>query len=1367
MSAVATDAESGENAGSGDSYSVTQNERQRLYESSPDLQALCRDNGISEQQFARRSDSVTTLEMFLGFWESMKSVMYFPALRELYIVNHPTVRVLEGVNKCVNLEVLVVTECSLTHIGHSISSCTKLRKINLSSNKLRRIDNLDMLAQLEILWVNENSLETLDGLRDLTNLSQLWVCRNQIDRLDSTLNTCMNLTELNLAGNRLSSFKSLLPLANLDGLLVLTLSDPHFGDNPVCRLCNYQTYLMCHLSHLTFLDTMEVSQRNKQIAEATMVKKKVYYNMRIRSIRREARVQIQRYESIRCHAEQQNDSNVMALLRQKKEIECFLSEHEQSVADGAPRENQATVQLEKKLECLNVCLEQQYRAIHRLNLDFDRLCADMVQVSDRNASRLLLELETAGNIRLEDGRISDAWYTSCVDLLRSRLFVDELEQFGIMDVRIGRVTRVSNRFLRNRFHSRMEEIVVAPELDAKENVSKKGVTVHSGEDKSSPIDQSAENSSGKCDESTGDDQQPKLQFPDSSLDKSVEYLFYLQPPGLDPAMRSPNAEQYFVAENGFRDPTEYAKAGIEGAIRLSNSISVLDVDRIRAELFESGRPRGCAGTQIRNGSWNDGHGFATLPPRVLMVVKAFPGYTKCMSSADVSKASSLTGKGAAVVVRSEDYAGLHSLQLLPSIDSPAIDTPSSRQKVYYVFDKALVLPEYLVEYQYVMRGEEPSSTSANANAPEFCPQPMINVPDATSRVEEMNSAARGADPLTDEEYATLGLVSQYADEFERRYRPRRRHGAIDGENSGESIARVLQMGPVLPDTTSLGESVSTTMISSKLKVLDLRNIKSINLIGCQLQAVPDLSAVSERLETLVLSYNSIQTTTGLSGLTTLRILDLSFNQIGQLGHLDDLQSLESLDICHNLLKAFGDVEYLGRAFVSSSLRRLDLQKNAFCDSKRYRLHVLQSLPFLNELDHQSVGAHEVTAARQLITKLSSAKVWELCARHNLSLRTRSPATEPSTTTSDGPESEDNERDVKISNLSPHAAEAWHAIEEVALSRELISTIEGLELAVNLHVATFADNVLSRISGLESCRRLEELCLDDNEIERIEHLEHLTKLKMLHLGRNKISIIEGLDSLENLVQLSLEDNSISSLRGLSSLAKLMELYLGNNKVEVLKEVQHLKSLPKLTILDLTGNEICRLPDYRVYTVYHLRRVKVLDGATVSPQDQSTAKQKYSGKLTLELVMEKCGIGGAVTPRSGSALERIIEMDLSSCRLRDLGVLSCKNFPNVRDINLENNQISDISGMEALPSLRTLNLNRNRIERLIPVIVNGSSALSPRSSSSNGLLKGILACTKLEHLYLGYNHISDMSILGLQFMQDLKVRSLPHSPYLPVF
>ncbi len=61
---------------------------------------------------------------------------------------------------------------------------------------------------------------------------------------------------------------------------------------------------------------------------------------------------------------------------------------------------------------------------------------------------------------------------------------------------------------------------------------------------------------------------------------------------------------------------------------------------------------------------------------------------------------------------------------------------------------------------------------------------------------------------------------------------------------------------------------------------------------------------------------------------------------------------------------------------------------------------------------------------------------------------------------------------------------------------------------------------------------------------------------------------------------------------------MELYCGGNNVEGVREVGHLRGLLKLIILDLTGNPIATHDDYRLYTVYHLRKLKVMHGCNAS-------------------------------------------------------------------------------------------------------------------------------------------------------------------------
>ncbi len=158
----------------------------------------------------------------------------------------------------------------------------------------------------------------------------------------------------------------------------------------------------------------------------------------------------------------------------------------------------------------------------------------------------------------------------------------------------------------------------------------------------------------------------------------------------------------------------------------------------------------------------------------------------------------------------------------------------------------------------------------------------------------------------------------------------------------------------------------------------------------------------------------------------------------------------------------------------------------------------------------------------------------------------------------------------------------------------------------------------KIEGLTKCKLLEELSLDKNKLTAIEGISHLKYLKKLDLGRNRIKKVDGLSQLECLTQLSLEDNEIAMLDGLDNLQTLMELYLGNNLINDIREVTKLKSLSRLIILDISGNNLARDQSYRIYCIFHLRKLKVLDGISIEQQEHTDAKETFAGRLTEEIL-----------------------------------------------------------------------------------------------------------------------------------------------------
>jgi len=77
-------------------------------------------------------------------------------------------------------------------------------------------------------------------------------------------------------------------LASLPNLEQLLFSDPDWGSSPIAGLCNYATYAAVNLPNLRSLDSQPLSAETKAVAEATYLKKKMYYNMRISTLKRKA-----------------------------------------------------------------------------------------------------------------------------------------------------------------------------------------------------------------------------------------------------------------------------------------------------------------------------------------------------------------------------------------------------------------------------------------------------------------------------------------------------------------------------------------------------------------------------------------------------------------------------------------------------------------------------------------------------------------------------------------------------------------------------------------------------------------------------------------------------------------------------------------------------------------------------------------------------------------------------------------------------------------------------------------------------------------------------------------------------------------------
>jgi Leucine-rich repeat (LRR) protein len=250
------------------------------------LKELCCANGIKFSKLTQGGDeTVTSLEMFFSGYQNITGMNFFPNLTTLILMGQDISKI-EGLSTCSVLKELWICECKIKMI-EGLTACKKLIVLHLYSNCISQITNISNLTDLEVLGLAQNRITNIEGVGALLKLHNLNLADNRIEQIGHSLDVNINLEVLNLSGNNICSFRELTHLIRLPKLKHLGLKDPLYAPNPVCYLCNYSTHVLFHLPFLERLDSYDVSNKTlREMAEATVVKKKMYYNMRIKTLQR-------------------------------------------------------------------------------------------------------------------------------------------------------------------------------------------------------------------------------------------------------------------------------------------------------------------------------------------------------------------------------------------------------------------------------------------------------------------------------------------------------------------------------------------------------------------------------------------------------------------------------------------------------------------------------------------------------------------------------------------------------------------------------------------------------------------------------------------------------------------------------------------------------------------------------------------------------------------------------------------------------------------------------------------------------------------------------------------------------------------------
>lgn len=115
--------------------------------------------------------------------------------------------------------------------------------------------------------------------------------------------------------------------------------------------------------------------------------------------------------------------------------------------------------------------------------------------------------------------------------------------------------------------------------------------------------------------------------------------------------------------------------------------------------------------------------------------------------------------------------------------------------------------------------------------------------------------------------------------------------------------------------------------------------------------------------------------------------------------------------------------------------------------------------------------------------------------------------------------------------------------------------------------------------------------------------------------------------------------------------------------------------------------------------------------------------------------------------GRKIADVRDLDLSNCKLKDFDeMFSYSQSPNLRELNLNNNNMQSLKSIGYIPSLKILRLRGNRIDTLF---------VKPAQSEDKNSKRGLFGVLNLEFLDVSQNQLQYLYGLQTQPLKDLKV------------
>lgn len=235
----------------------------------------------------------------------------------------------------------------------------------------------------------------------------------------------------------------------------------------------------------------------------------------------------------------------------------------------------------------------------------------------------------------------------------------------------------------------------------------------------------------------------------------------------------------------------------------------------------------------------------------------------------------------------------------------------------------------------------------------------------------------------------------------------------------------------------------------------------------------------------------------------------------------------------------------------------------------------------------------------------------------------------------------------------------------------------------LQVLNLSDCGLSTIAGLENAVNLRTLDLSSNAIGRIDALAGMTAMENLDLSSNAVKDLSALGAMARLTTLDVSSNAITSASPLAGCAALTELDISSNKLENLTGLEYLSKLTWLCASNNALTDVSALENCTTLMQLELAHNELTDISSLAG---------LVNLLTLDFSYNEV----TALPKLGSDCALMtLKADYNALK----GVSALGGMVNLNYVYLDYNQITDISPLTKCSNLIQLNIYGNAVSQSV--------------------------------------------------------------------